>query len=80
MIGVIAAVWFGYISKEQWNKGREKIKDVVGEVKDYELQLREDIEDVESTIKTKRKKDENIEATIKQDVITDNTDNDSVHK
>jgi len=74
MIGIIAAVWFGYISKEQWNKGRDKIKNVVGEVKELEHDFRSDVEDVDNKLKEKRTKNE-------QKEISDKTivDNDNLH-
>ena len=74
MIGIIAAVWFGYISKEQWNKGRNKIKEVVGEVKELEYEFRSDVDEVEQKVKEKKSKNE-------QDKISGETiiDNDNLH-
>ena len=52
---IVAFVFFGVITKEQWAKGRNKVKEVIGEFKEIEYDFREDVAEVETKVKTKRR-------------------------
>lgn len=76
IIVIVGFMWLGLISKEQFAFFKTKFKDGAKEVKDMELSLREDVDDVETIAKQKYiKKDDNKEKVSEENIST----NDSLH-
>lgn len=52
---IIIAVWFGYITKEQYQAGRKKFKEFSSELKEYEKEIKKDIQDIKEEDITEKK-------------------------